>query len=156
MQIQLTIEQLPIYHANLCIPARCCRFIRDDAAEAEAVRQREAEAAAERQRIAASIRDSLAKQVCHPLHRLCHFTCQSISKCHLTHNYIRLFLRDSSKAISSVYHPPPDVSSFPECDFPCIVSFNFACDCPSVCSPHADCDCLIVRSLCYNAAARGS
>lgn len=40
-----------------------CRFIRDDAVEAEAVRQREAEAAAERQRVAASVSRTLTKQV---------------------------------------------------------------------------------------------
>ena len=40
-----------------------CRFIRDDAVEAEAVRQAEAERDAERRRVAASIRGSLTKQV---------------------------------------------------------------------------------------------
>ncbi|KAL3146243.1 hypothetical protein ABBQ32_002946 [Trebouxia sp. C0010 RCD-2024] len=38
------------------------RFIRDDAVEAEAVRQREAEAAAERQRVAVSVSRTLTKQ----------------------------------------------------------------------------------------------
>lgn len=40
-----------------------CRFIRDDAAEAEAVRKADAEAEAERKRVAASVRGSLTKQV---------------------------------------------------------------------------------------------
>ncbi len=40
-----------------------CRFIRDDAVEAEALRKAEAIAEAERKRVAASIRGSLNKQV---------------------------------------------------------------------------------------------
>ncbi len=46
---------------NECL--RQCRFIRDDAVEAEALRKAENIAEAERKRVAASIRGSLTKQV---------------------------------------------------------------------------------------------
>ena len=107
--VQLT--GLPIdkcHHAVLRISAWCCRFIRDDAAVAEAVRQRKAEAAAERQRIATSIRDSLAKQVCCPLHMSVHQATllhkhYHITLCHTSHTQscIRLCFCTSPMAMSS-------------------------------------------------------
>lgn len=54
---------LGVFFCVWLIQCLCCRFIRDDAVEAEAVRQAEAEAEAERRRVASSIRGSLTKQV---------------------------------------------------------------------------------------------
>ena len=57
---------LPSHISKLCIADQCisvvhvsCRFLRDDAAEAAAVRQAEAEAEDERKRKAAAVRGSL-------------------------------------------------------------------------------------------------